>query len=71
MANLSDANFVFQNRTNPQNRCFAVQETWTELCGTVDNWITVSLQTFLLEVYRVKILKKRTKNKKYFWQFIG
>ena len=34
---------------NPQNKHFGVQETSTELCGTVDVWIIVSFPTFFLE----------------------
>ena len=39
--------------TNPQTRRFGVQETCTELCATLGNWTTVSLQTIFLELLRV------------------
>ena len=41
---------VLQKSTNPQNKRFGAQETCTELCGTVDVWITVSFQTVFLEL---------------------
>ena len=36
--------------SNPHNKRFGAQETCTELCGTVDAWITVIFQTFFLEL---------------------
>ena len=39
-------------KTNPntQNNRFGAQETCAELCGTVNVWVTVSFQTFFLEL---------------------
>ena len=34
-----DAHFIFQKRTNPQNKHFCVQETSTELYEPVDVWL--------------------------------
>ena len=42
--------FVLQKYTNAQSKRFGVQEACTELCGTVDAWITLSVQTFFLEL---------------------
>ena len=39
-----------KKRTNPENKRFVAQENCPELCGTVDVWITVSFQTFFLEL---------------------
>ena len=50
MVNLRDIHFFLQESTNPQNKRFGAQETCMELCGTVDVWITVSLQNFFLEL---------------------
>ena len=50
MANLRDIHFVLQKSTNPQNKRFGAEETCTELCGTVDVWITMRFQTFVLEM---------------------
>ena len=51
MAMFSDTQFVLQKkRTNPENKRFVALETCPELCGTVDVWITVSFQTFFLEL---------------------
>ena len=50
MAKFRDTHFVPQKRTNPQINRFGAQETCAELCGTVDVWITVSFQTFFLEL---------------------
>ena len=36
--------------TNPQNNRFGAQETCTELCGTMDVWVTVMFQSFFLEL---------------------
>ena len=33
--------FVLQKSANPQNKYFGAQKICTELCGTVDVWITV------------------------------
>ena len=50
MANLRDIQFVLHKSTNPQNKRFGAQEICIELCGTVDVWITMSFQTFVLEL---------------------
>ena len=50
MAKFRVTHFVLQKSTNPQNKRFGAQENCTELCGTVDVWITVSFQTFFLEL---------------------
>ena len=50
MAKFSDTHFVLQNGTNPQNKFFGVQETCTEMCRTVDVWITVGFPTLFAEV---------------------
>ena len=62
MAKFRDTPFVLQKSTNPQNMPFGAQENCTQLCGTVDVWITVSLQTFFLELERVNTLQKEQKN---------
>ena len=49
-SNLRDTHFVLQKSTNPQNKRFGAQKICTELCGTVDVWITMSFQTFFLEL---------------------
>ena len=36
--------------TYPQNNRFGAQETCTQMCGAVDVWITMSFQTFILEL---------------------
>ena len=46
----------------PSNKLFGAHETCTEMCGTLDGWITVSLQTIFLELKRVKILQKQQQN---------
>ena len=48
MAKLRDTLFIRQKCTNPKSKRFGAQEACTELYGTVDVWITVGLQTFLL-----------------------
>ena len=50
MAESRDTHFVLQKSTIPQSNRFGVQESLTELCGTVDVWITVSFPTFFLEM---------------------
>ena len=45
-----DTHSVFQKRTNTQNKRYGAEETYTELCRTVDVWITLSFQTFFLEL---------------------
>ena len=50
MAKFRDAHFVLQKSTNQQNKRFGEQETCTELCGTVEFWITVSVQALFLEL---------------------
>ena len=45
MVKLKDIHFVLQKSTNPQRNRFGVQGICTDLCGTVDVWITVSFQT--------------------------
>ena len=50
MVKFRDTDSVLQKSTNPQNKRFGAQETCMELCGTVDVWITVSLQNFFLEL---------------------
>ena len=42
--------FCLPESTIPQNKRFGAQETCREFCGTMDVWITVSLQTFFLEL---------------------
>ena len=42
-------------------RIFGLRDTCTELCGTVDVWITVSCQTFFLEIKMVTFLQKEQK----------
>ena len=42
--------FVLQKSTNPQSKRFALQETYTEVCGTVKIRITMSFDTFYLEI---------------------
>ena len=36
MGKVRDTHFVFQKSTNSQNKPFGVQESCTEICGTVD-----------------------------------
>ena len=55
----SDSRFRLQKSTKPQKKHFGVQETCTELCGTVDVWITVTFPTFYLETQSVNILQKK------------
>ena len=43
MGMFRDTHFVFQKSTNPQNKLFGVQESRTEVCGTLDNCITMGL----------------------------
>ena len=50
MAKFRDTYFVLQKSTNQQNKHFGALETFTELCGTVDVWITLNFQTFFLEL---------------------
>ena len=50
MVKFRDNYSVLQKSTNPQNKRFGARETCTELCGTVDVWITVSFQILLLEL---------------------
>ena len=52
---------VPQENSNTQNKRYGVQETGTEICGTVDVWITVRLQTLFSELQRVNILQKEQK----------
>ena len=40
-----DFHFALQKITNPQSRQFAVQETCTDLCETVNVWTTVRFRT--------------------------
>ena len=65
MAIFRDTHFVLQKSTNPQNKRFGAQETRTELCGTVDVWITVSFEAFFLELQRVTTLPKDLKNARF------
>ena len=57
--------FVLQKSTNPQNKQFGVQQNFTELCGTVDVWITVSFSTIFLEMKMVNTLQKEQNNAKF------
>ena len=41
---------VFQKSTNPRTERFGVQKSCTEMCRTVDVWVTVSLQTNFLDL---------------------
>ena len=50
MAQFRDTHLVLQKRTKSQNKRLGAQETCTNLCGTDDVWITVSFQTFFLEL---------------------
>ena len=50
MVTFRDTLFVLHKSRNPQNTRFGEQKTCTELCGTVDVWITVSSQTFFSEL---------------------
>ena len=59
MASFRDTHFVLQKCTNPQSKRFGVHKTCTELCGTVDVWNVVSLQTFILGLYRVNTLQAK------------
>ena len=65
MVKFRDTHSVLQKSTNPQNKRFGAQETCMEFCGTVDVWITVSLQTFFLELERVNTLEKEQKNARF------
>ena len=52
---LTDGNVqVYQFRppksVNPQSKQFGVLESWSEFCGTLDVWITVSFPTLFLEM---------------------
>ena len=51
--------------TNPHSKRFAVQETCTELCETVEVWVTVSLQTFFLQLWRVDTAVKGERRGKF------
>ena len=55
MGMFRDTHFVLQK--NPQSKQLGVQETCTELCETVDVWITVSLPTFFREKQTVNFLQ--------------
>ena len=50
MGKFRDSHFVLQKSTNPQDKRFGVQESCSELCGTVGAWITMSFPTFFLEM---------------------
>ena len=50
IAKFRDTQFVLQKSTNPQNERFGEQRTCTDLCGTVDVWITVSFQKLFLQL---------------------
>ena len=55
-----DTHFDLQMSTNPQSVRFGVQETLTELCGTVDFSFTVSFPTLFPEMSRVTMCEKKT-----------
>ena len=57
--------FDLQKRKNLQSKQFEAQETCTELCWTMDVWITVSLPTFFPELWIVKILQKDQRNARF------
>ena len=42
-----------------------------QLCRTAEVWITVSFQTFFLEIKRANTLQKKMEKCKILWQFIG
>ena len=48
-----------------QSKQFGVQETCTELCGTMVVWITVRLPTLSLEMLMVNTLQKEQKNRSF------
>ena len=43
--------------TNTESKHFRVQENFTDMCGTVDVWITVSFPTFFIQMQRVNKLQ--------------
>ena len=54
-----------QKSTNQQRKHFGEQKICMELFGTVNFWITVSFQTFFLELLRVNSLQNKQKNAKF------
>ena len=70
IANFRDTHFVLRKRTNSQSKRFGAQGTCTELCGTVDVWITVSLQNISPRAVMGENMRKEEKMQGS-WQFFG
>ena len=51
-------------RTKTQNKLFRVQESCTNLCGTVELWIAVIPQLSYLKTWKLIALQKRLRNAK-------
>ena len=47
---VQDTHSVLQKSTDAQSKRFGVKESCMELCGTVDIWVTLSLQTVFLDL---------------------
>ena len=56
-----DNRFDLEKSTKPQSKQFGVQDIYTKLCATLDDWITVSFPTFFPEMRMVNILQEKQK----------
>ena len=65
MAKIRDTQLVLQKSTKPQNKRFGAQETCTELCRTVDVWITMSFRTFSRDLKTVNTLQREEKKSRF------
>ena len=57
--------FRYPKKYKPTKKRFGAQEDCTKSSGTEDVWITVSFQTFFLELKRVNKLRKEQKSAKF------